>query len=161
MRSSTTKFVLFMMFVACLIVTQVVAKHHHKHCEDDDHEDWDDDNDWNDDDHDWDNDNDNDNESNNDWDKNNGDWNSSNGTWDSGASSWPGSWPTPTYGQSTGYYPPGAPATITGTYTQVFTATGLPSRVPNQPPTGSMASATGMGVPVTLAAIMFTIIIVA
>ncbi|KAL7308411.1 hypothetical protein PS15m_011617 [Mucor circinelloides] len=143
MKLSTTKLVLFMVFVVCLVATQVTAKHHHKDCDDDDHEDWDD---WKDD-HDWDNDND--------WDNN--DWDHDNYP----SSTWSSDWPLPTFGQSTAYYPPGAPATVTATYTQVYTATGVPTAYPNQPQHGSLASVTSVGVPVTLAAIMFTMAIVA
>lgn len=180
MRLSTTKFVLFMVFVVCFITTQAVAKHHHEDCDDDDHEDWDDNNDW-DDGNDWDHDNgDNDWDNNNDW--NNNDWDNNNSGSNNGdsnngdssngdsnnsdsnngaSSTLSGSWPMPTYGQSTGYYPSGAPVTVTATYTQVFTATSIPSNYPNEPQLGSMASVKSMGVPVTLAAIMFTIVIVA
>ena len=175
MRLSTTKFVLFMVFVVCFITTQAVAKHHHEDCDDDDHEDWDDNNDW-DDGNDWDHDNgDNDWDNNNDW--NNNDWDNNNSGSNNGDSSngdsnnsdsnngasstLSGSWPMPTYGQSTGYYPSGAPVTVTATYTQVFTATSIPSNYSNEPQLGSMASVKSMGVPVTLAAIMFTIVIVA
>ncbi|KAL9549154.1 hypothetical protein PS6_006219 [Mucor atramentarius] len=136
MKLSTTKLVLFMVFVVCLVATQVTAKHHHKDCDDDDHEDWDD---WKDD-HDWDNDND--------WDNN--DWDHDNYP----SSTWSSDWPLPTFGQSTAYYPPGAPATV-------YTATGVPTAYPNQPQYGSLASVTSVGVPVTLAAIMFTMAIVA
>ncbi|GAN03019.1 hypothetical protein MAM1_0032c02469 [Mucor ambiguus] len=143
MKLSTTKLVLFMVFVVCLVATKVTAKHHHKDCDDDDHEDWDDD--WKDDHGDWDNDND--------WDNND---------WDSHPSSTLSSgWPVPTFGQSTAYYPPGAPATVTATYTQVYTATGVPTAFPNQPQYGSLASVTSVGVPITFAAIMFTMVIVA
>lgn len=160
MRLSTTKLILFMVFVVCFITTQVAAKYYHKDCDDDNHNDdghenWDDDNDWNDDNNRNHDNNDNDWDTNNDSDHNNGDWNNS------ASPTWSGSWPMPTYGQSTSYYPSGVPATVTVTYTQVYTATSVPSDYSNQPQMGSMASVKRIGIPVTLTIIIFTMVIIA
>ncbi|KAG2191624.1 hypothetical protein INT46_011347 [Mucor plumbeus] len=166
MRFSTAKFVLFIAFVVCFITTQVAAKHHHKDCDDDgdEQENWDGDNDWNDnnyrnrdnDDNDWDTNSDWDNSS--DWDAN--DWEHNNGDWDNSASStWSESLPISTYGQPTDYYPSGESATITVTYTHIYTATSAPSNYSNHSQMSNMASVKSIGVPVTLAAIMFTMVI--
>lgn len=123
MKLTTTKFLLLVTFILCFVTLKAVAWD--DDCEDEweeENEDWDDeeedcdDNDWDDDrwDHDrWDNDRDHDH------------WENPSATW----------YPVPTYGQSTGIYPTGVPVTITATYTQVYTATGVPTYT-NNPQTG-------------------------